>query len=522
MKPVWLVVAVAAIAWLVLRWRRHSREARVTLPIVAAASAVYGLGLIHLPNLETLIEDIGTALGQWTYVLVGLLAFVETGAFVGLVAPGETAILVGGVVAGQGKIDVLALIAIVWVCAVAGDTVSFYLGRRLGREFLVKHGARVKITEERLHKVEDLFDRHGGKMILAGRFVGLVRAIQPFVAGASKLPYRRFIPYDVIGAGLWGTTFVLLGYVFWHSFSQVENYAKKGALALATVIVVVGGLIAAYRYLRVEENRRKAKAWLDEQAERPALRPVARALRPVWHRVLVPVARAVAGPARFAWNRLTPGELGLELTTLLAVAGVGAFAFVGELVAIQRHALTPGDRRVADLVRHLQNGTAIDVAKVLTTLGALPVTGTIVGLSALVVVARRRAVLEAAALLAGMVLTVIGVHVTKAATDRPRPAGALVDTVGSSFPSGHAAYAVGLVAAAVVVTRTLPGVARTVSLVTIAILVAVVVGATRIYLRAHYLSDVLAGEGLAAAIFSVCGIVALVVSFVRHNGAARS
>jgi membrane protein DedA with SNARE-associated domain len=521
-KPLWLVIAVAAIAWLVLRWRRHGLEAKVALPLVAAGSAVYGLGLVHLPNLEKLIQDIGTALGQWTYVLVGLLAFLETGAFVGLVAPGETAILVGGVVAGQGKIDVFALIAIVWACAVAGDSVSFYLGRRLGREFLVKHGERVKITEARLHQVEELFQRHGGKMILAGRFVGLVRAIQPFVAGASKMPYRRFIPYDVIGAGLWGTTFVLLGYIFWQSFSQVENYAKKGALALATVIVVVGGAIAAFRYLRVEENRRRAKAWIDEQAERPWLRPVARVVRPVWHRVLVPAGRAVAGPARFAWNRLTPGELGLELTTLLAVAGVGAFVFVGELIAIQHHRLTPGDRRVADLVDHLQNGTVIDVAKVLTNLGTLSVSGTIVGLSALLVVVQRRAVLEAAALVSGMVLTVIAVHLTKAATDRPRPADALVDTMGSSFPSGHAAYAVGLVAAAVVVTRTMPGVARTVSLVTIALVLAVIVGATRIYLRVHYFSDVVAGEGLAAAIFSACGIVALVIAYVRHNGAPRS
>ena len=118
-----------------------------------------GTGVIHLPNIEKLIEDVGTRLGHWTYLLVGVLAFLETGAFIGLVAPGETAVLVGGVVAGQGQISLLVLIAIVWTCAVRGDLTSYTLGRRLGRAWLLRHGDRLKITEERLHQVERFFER---------------------------------------------------------------------------------------------------------------------------------------------------------------------------------------------------------------------------------------------------------------------------------------------------------------------------------------------------------------------------
>src|SRR5918998_1420532 len=98
-----------------------------------------------------------------------VLAFLETGAFVGLVAPGETVVIAGGVVAGQGEIELLPLIGIVWACAVLGDTTSFYIGRRLGRPFLERHGPRVKITEERLQQVESYLQRHGGKTILIGR-----------------------------------------------------------------------------------------------------------------------------------------------------------------------------------------------------------------------------------------------------------------------------------------------------------------------------------------------------------------
>ena len=82
-----------------------------------------------------------------------------------------------------------------------------------------------------------------------------MRAIAPFLAGSSGMPLRRFVPYDVVGAGLWGSTFVLLGYIFWQSFSQLVDYAKKGALALGAVIVLVVAIVWLVRWLREEDNR---------------------------------------------------------------------------------------------------------------------------------------------------------------------------------------------------------------------------------------------------------------------------
>ena len=172
--------------------------------MIALALAVYASGVLsELPDPKTVIEDIAQALGPWTYVLVGVMAFLETGAFVGLVAPGETVVIVGGVIAGQGEIALLLLIGARLVCAFLGDTTSFFIGRRLGRGFLEKHGPRVKITHERLEQVEGYFDRHGGKTILIGRFIGLVRALAPFIAGSSGIAYRRFVPYSIVGTGLW-------------------------------------------------------------------------------------------------------------------------------------------------------------------------------------------------------------------------------------------------------------------------------------------------------------------------------
>ena len=164
------------------------------------------------------------------------MAFLETGAFVGLVAPGETVVIAGGVIAGQGEISLLPLIALVWLCAVLGDTTSFYVGRRLGRGFLERHGPRFKITAERLDQVDGYFDKHGGKTILIGRFIGLVRAIAPFIAGSSGLPYRRFVPYSIVGTGLWATTFCVLGYIFWRSFDKVASIAGQAIFGFGVTV----------------------------------------------------------------------------------------------------------------------------------------------------------------------------------------------------------------------------------------------------------------------------------------------
>jgi membrane protein DedA with SNARE-associated domain/membrane-associated phospholipid phosphatase len=511
-KPVWIVFAVALAAFLVWRRRRLEPTLVVGGALVAVAALVYGLGVVQFPNLEQLLIDIGERLGKWTYVLVGVLAFLETGAFIGLIAPGETALLLGGLVAGQGKVDLLTMIAVVWACAVAGDLTSFYLGRRLGRTFMVKHGAKVQITEARVEQVEHFFDRHGGKAILIGRFVGLVRAVAPFLAGSSGLPLRRFVPYDVIGAGLWGSSFVLLGYIFWQSFSQLVDYAKKGALALAAVIVLVVAIVWAIRWVRDPGNRARMRAWLERQAERPALRPVAR--------VLAPVLRTTQRPARFVWDRVTPGDLGLEFTTLFAVAGVGAFVFVWDLVRIEQGSgLLAGDAASLRLADRLHMDALVEVAKVVTALGSLPVAIAIAAIGA-VTLAWRHVVRDALALVAGLALTYAAVHITKDAVDRPRPARALVDTDSAAYPSGHAAYAVTWVAVAVALSRALPTVASRFAFITVAIVIAVVVGLSRIYLRAHYLSDVVGGWGLAAAIFALCGSAALVIGYVRNNARA--
>jgi membrane protein DedA with SNARE-associated domain len=482
---------------------------RKRLLIAIAAAAVAGgyylisreLGSLDLQNL---LEDISNTLGAWTYLFVGVFAFAETGAFVGLVVPGETVMLLGGAVAGQGAIDIYLLIAIAWFAAWLGDTTSFLIGRRLGRGFVLRHGPRVGISHERFERVEDYFSRHGGKTIFIGRWISLVRALAPFIAGSSGMRYRNFVPYSILGTGLWASAHILIGYFFSRSIETAAEYAGRGAFVLATLIVVTTLVIVSVRFLRVEENRREAVRWMDAH------------LATRW---LVALGRRFQPQLRFLWARVTPGgTFGLEFTSLMAALSVALFVLIAYMVVIGRDpGPTPGDLTAFDVAESLRSGWLTDFSKAFTELGSTLFTWLLAAACAAFLIARRRWT-ECVVLLVGMTLIQIGIGEIKALTDRPRPEDALAGYSGSSFPSGHAAHSVIYVWLAVtIVLRLRPGMTSAAAVVVGGVALTALVGLSRVYLNVHYLSDVSAGWALGAAAFSLCAAVALVVTQVRQN-----
>ena len=235
------------------------RRARIALLagglLAAATLAAVVSGVVRLPDLEGALTDLSDTLGPWTYALVAALAFAETGAFIGLLAPGETAIVLGGVVAAHGDISLPAMIAIAWVAAAAGDLASFTLGKRLGRRFVITRGPRFGVTAPRLERVEAFFDHHGPKAILVGRFIGLVRAVAPFLAGASGMRLRAFLPWSLLGTLVWTSAFTLVGYAFSNSFSAAAGVLTHGALAVA---VAAAAALGARELIRARRARAMA------------------------------------------------------------------------------------------------------------------------------------------------------------------------------------------------------------------------------------------------------------------------
>jgi undecaprenyl-diphosphatase len=491
---------------------RSARRDRIRLAVIGVAILGGFIAFQQIApslDIEGWLEDVAEDLGDLTYVLVGLLAFLETGAFVGLVFPGETAVIIGGALAGQGENSVVAMLAIVWFCAWAGDSVSFLLGTRLGRRFVVQHGSKVLITEERFAQVEAYFDRHGGKTILIGRFIGLVRALAPFIAGSSGMRYRAFLPYSVLGTGLWAATFTLLGYFISENINEATDLASRGLFVFGAVVAVIVGAVLAIRFMRVRENRQR----LARRLERHRLGGA-----------VVAFGRRIEPQARFIWHRVTPGGLGLEFTSLMAVLAVALFVLVAFGTVVSGDpGPTPGDRTVIDAVDNLRAAWLTDLAKVVTDLGSTAFT-TSVALVAGVVLALRRRWIEVAVLFAAMVIVHIAVPVLKEVVDRPRPEGALIETQGSSYPSGHATYSVIYTWLAMTITlRVRPGLTYASTVIIVGILLTAAVGLSRVYLGAHYFSDVAGGWGLGISAFAGCAAVALVVTHLgrkRQNEAA--
>ena len=203
--------------------------------LAAVVLAAITAGVVQPPDLEAALTDLSDTLGTWTYALVAALAFLETGAFVGLIAPGETAIVLGGVVAAEGDVSIAVILPLAWLAAALGDLTSFWLGKRLGRRFVLAHGPRLGVTPPRLERVEGFFAQHGPKAILAGRFIGIVRAVAPFLAGASGMRLRAFLPWSLVGTAVWATTFTLVGYGFHESFGAAADTLTHGALAVAVL-----------------------------------------------------------------------------------------------------------------------------------------------------------------------------------------------------------------------------------------------------------------------------------------------
>jgi len=229
------------------------RLAALTARYAPAGLALAGLGLaaavavgaVAVPDLAGAISDATQSLGGWTYVAVAALIFFETTALVGFVIHGELALLFGGVAAGRGEASLVVVLALAAAAAVAGDVVSFLLGRRLGRPFLELHGGRIGLGGAGLASVDGFFERHGGKAVFLGRFTGFFRATLPFVAGSSGMALRRLLTFSTLSALIWAPTFILIGYAFSGSVAGAGETATRVAL-VAVLLAIAGFTLRAW------------------------------------------------------------------------------------------------------------------------------------------------------------------------------------------------------------------------------------------------------------------------------------
>jgi membrane protein DedA with SNARE-associated domain len=184
------------------------------------------------------------------FIAVFCLVFAEDALFVGFVIPGETAAVLGGVVASRGEVQLPLMMLVVVAAAILGDTVGYEVGKHLGPRLLKSRS--LSRHRRRVHKAQGFLRRRGGWAVFLGRFVAFFRATMPALAGASRMPYGRFLLFNAAGGLVWGMGFVLLGYLAGNSYEAV---AKAAGQDLAVIIAAVA--VAALVAWRLREWRRE-------------------------------------------------------------------------------------------------------------------------------------------------------------------------------------------------------------------------------------------------------------------------
>lgn len=200
------------------------------LPYSAAPAADVLAGPLSLLDPTSLLEGAG----PWLLAVVALIVFIESGVLFPFL-PGDSLLFVGGMLCPALGVNLFAFIAVVWVAAILGDQVGYFLGERFGRRFF-KDDARV-LNTKRLQAAEDFFARHGGPSLLLARFVPLVRTYTPLAAGIAAYPYRKFITWNVSGAVLWGALVSVAGY-FLGSIDVIREHVDLWALGLVALSLV--------------------------------------------------------------------------------------------------------------------------------------------------------------------------------------------------------------------------------------------------------------------------------------------
>lgn len=178
--------------------------------------------------------------GPWTYVVLFAVIFAETGVVIMPVLPGDSLLFALGALAATQKLNVYALLILLSVAAIVGDSVNYWLGTILGPKIFRGENVRF-LNKKHLDKAHTYFERFGGKTIILARFMPFLRTFAPFVAGMGRMTYRRFMFYNVIGGLIWIFLFVLAGY-FFGSIPIVQKYFPLVMLGIIFVSLIPIGL----------------------------------------------------------------------------------------------------------------------------------------------------------------------------------------------------------------------------------------------------------------------------------------
>ncbi len=208
--------------------------------------------VMHLDkNLSQLAHDFGF----WTYLILFLVVFCETGLVVTPFLPGDSMIFVIGALAKSGQLNFPLILAVLMLAAVLGDTCNYHIGKYFGPKVFHKENVKF-LNKEYLIRTHNFYEKHGGKTIIFARFIPIIRTFAPFVAGMGEMSYSKFISYNIIGGMSWVALFGFGGF-FFGKIPAVENNFTIVIFA----IILISVMPAVITFLKSKkEQKQKAKA----------------------------------------------------------------------------------------------------------------------------------------------------------------------------------------------------------------------------------------------------------------------
>ncbi|HZD10960.1 MAG TPA: DedA family protein [Candidatus Binatia bacterium] len=209
-------------------------------------------------HIDEHLNVIITNYGAWTYALLFVIIFMETGFVVTPFLPGDSLLFAAGTFAALGSLNIGLLFALMFAAAVLGDTLNYWIGHFVGTPAFEKNYRFLR--KEHLERTQAFYEKHGGKTIVLARFVPIVRTFAPFVAGVGIMAYGRFIFYNLTGAFLWTGLFLFLGYFFGNIPVVRQNFE-----IVIPVIILISVLPMIVEYLRGRSRKRQ------QQMEQSAL-----------------------------------------------------------------------------------------------------------------------------------------------------------------------------------------------------------------------------------------------------------
>jgi membrane-associated protein len=192
--------------------------------------------VLHMEKYFTLIIQ---TYGIWTYALLFLIIFCETGLVITPFLPGDSILFAAGALASIGSLKIFSLFAVFYAAAVIGDTFNYLIGHKIGNTISGKENIRF-IRKEHLMSANSFYEKHGSLTIVIGRFIPIIRTFVPFVAGIGKMKYSTFLTYNMLGGLLWISLFLGGGYFFGSLpfIKQHFSYFLIGIIAISIIPAV--------------------------------------------------------------------------------------------------------------------------------------------------------------------------------------------------------------------------------------------------------------------------------------------